>query len=171
MRHYCLFLWFFGFCVGRVSAQQPIETKFRVYVFLSDECPMCQGYAPVLNQLVADFAQKGVEWMGVFPNYYVTDSAINAFRKEFEVQFKTQRDTGLVLTNRFGATITPQVVLETVDGQRLYSGQIDNAYFRAGKRRGTTSDFYLRNALQQVLKGQKLGIPTTQPIGCVIVKD
>jgi thiol-disulfide isomerase/thioredoxin len=171
MRPYYLFLWLFGLCIGRVRAQQAVETKFRVYVFLSDECPMCQGYAPVLNQFVADFAAKGIDCIGVFPNYYVTDSAINAFRKEFDLKFKTQRDSAFVLTNRFGATITPQVVLETVDGQRLYSGQLDNAYFRAGKRRGVTSQFYLRDAVQSALKGENLNPFSTQPIGCVIVRD
>ncbi len=171
MRQYYLFLCFLGLCMGRARAQQVVETKFKVYVFLSDECPMCQGYAPVLNQFVIDFADKGIDFIGVFPNYYVTDSAMNAFRKEFEVQFKTQRDTAFALTNRLGATITPQVVLQTLDGQRLYSGQIDNAYFRAGKRRGVTSQFYLRDAVESVLKGEKCNVLTTQPIGCVIVKD
>lgn len=171
MRSFYLFLVFLGLCIGRVSAQQAMPMPFRVYIFLSDECPMCQSYAPVLNQFKVDFADKGIEWIGVFPNYYATDSTINSFRKEFDVQFKTQRDSAFVLTNRFGATITPQVVLETVDGQRLYSGQIDNAYFRAGKRRGITSQFYLRDAIQLILKGKPLDVVTTQPIGCVIVKD
>ncbi|MEN9611030.1 MAG: hypothetical protein RLZZ628_1844 [Bacteroidota bacterium] len=132
---------------------------------------MCQGYAPVLNQLSLDFAAQGVAFIGVFPNYYATDSAIAVFRKDYEVLFELQRDSGFVLTNRFGATITPQVVLEAVTGQVLYSGQIDNAYFRAGKRRGTTSDFYLRNAIQSVLNSKQVPLNRTQPIGCVIVKD
>jgi thiol-disulfide isomerase/thioredoxin len=171
MRPYFLILYFLGLFVGRGRAQQPLKMPFRVYVFLSDECPMCQGYAPVLNQLVLDFAPKGVECIGIFPNYYATDSAIHAFRKEFNVQFKTQRDSAFVFTNRFDATITPQVVLETADGKRLYSGQLDNAYFRAGKRRGVTTQFYLRNALESALKGQKIELRETQPIGCVIVRN
>jgi peroxiredoxin len=157
--------------INALLAQKTLEKQLKVYVFLSDECPMCQGYAPVLNQLTADYAQKGVEIIGVFPNYYSTDSSILAFKTEYAIQFKTIKDSTFTLTNRFNATITPQVFLENTEGVLLYAGQIDDTYFRAGKRRGTTSEHYLKAAIEAILANKKPTINKTKPIGCVIVKD
>jgi thiol-disulfide isomerase/thioredoxin len=154
-----------------VLAQNTPEKRLKAYVFLSDECPMCQGYAPVLNQLHADFSEKGVEIIGVFPNYYATDSSILAYKTEYNIQFKIQKDSAFSLTNRFKASITPQVFLENTEGSLLYAGQIDDAYFRAGKRRGMTSEHYLKAAIEAVLANKKPAISTTKSIGCVIVRD
>jgi thiol-disulfide isomerase/thioredoxin len=164
--------------ISLVFAQNSPEKRLKAYVFLSDECPMCQGYAPVLNQLNADFGKKGVEIIGVFPNYYATDSSILAFKKEYNITFKTIKDTTFTLTNRFKASITPQVFLVNTaqngiytEGSLLYAGQIDDAYFRAGKRRGTTSEYYLKDAIEAVLSNKKPTISETKSIGCVLVRD
>ena len=132
---------------------------------------MCQGYAPVLNQLAADFQGKDVDIIGVFPNYYATDSSILAFKSEYHIDFQIIKDTDFILTNRFKASITPQVFLENTEGVVLYNGQIDDAYFRAGKRRGTISERYLKAAIEAVLANKKPNIGETKAIGCVIVKD
>jgi thiol-disulfide isomerase/thioredoxin len=166
-----LLIIFLPLSISLVFAQNAPEKRLKAYVFLSDECPMCQGYAPVLNQLNADFGEKGVEIIGVFPNYYATDSSILAFKKEYNIQFKTIKDTTFTLTNRFKASITPQVFLENGEGEILYAGQIDDAYFRAGKRRGTTSEHYLKAAIEAVLNNKKPTVSETKSIGCVIVKD
>jgi thiol-disulfide isomerase/thioredoxin len=157
--------------ISLIFAQNTTEKRLKAYVFLSDECPMCQGYAPVLNQLNADFGDKGLEIIGVFPNYYATDSSILAFKTEYYIQFKTIKDSTFTLTNRFKASITPQVFLENTEGSLLYSGQVDDAYFRAGKRRGTTTEHYLKAAIEAVLANKKPEISTTKSIGCVIVRD
>jgi thiol-disulfide isomerase/thioredoxin len=157
--------------ISLLLAQNPTEKRLKAYIFLSDECPMCQGYAPVLNQLTADYSQKGVEIIGIFPNYYATDSSILAFKNEYNIQFKTIQDSLFTFTNRFHASITPQVFLENTEGVLLYAGQIDDTYFRAGKRRGTTSEHYLKDAIEAILADKKPTINETKAIGCVIVRD
>ena len=171
MLKYFLFVIFIPLSITGIFGQKTLEKRLNAYVFLSDECPMCQGYAPVLNQLAADFKDKGVDIIGVFPNYYATDSSILAFKTEYSITFTTIKDSAFQLTNRFNASITPQVFLENRGGELLYAGQIDNAYFRAGKRRGTTSENYLKTAIEAVLNNQKPTIEKTQSIGCVIVRD
>ena len=168
---YLFFLFLYPLSITPILGQNSTEKRFKAYVFLSDECPMCQGYAPVLNQLAADFREKGVEIIGIFPNYYATDSSITAFKIEYHIDFQTIRDTDFIFTNRFKAGITPQVFLENREGVILYNGQIDDAYFRAGKRRGTTSERYLKAAIEAVLANKKPDVSETKAIGCVIVKD
>ena len=152
-------------------AQNPTEKRLKAYVFLSDECPMCQGYAPVLNQLAADYESKGVDIIGVFPNYYATDSSILAYKNEYAIRFTTIKDSIFTLTNHFKASTTPQVFVENREGVLLYAGQIDDAYFRAGKRRGTTSEHYFKAAIDAILINKKPEIKETKAIGCVIVRD
>jgi thiol-disulfide isomerase/thioredoxin len=168
---YLFVLFLYPLSIIGILAQNPTEKRLKAYVFLSDECPMCQGYAPVLNQLAADFEAKGVEIIGVFPNYYATDSSILAYKSEYNIRFKTIKDSTFTLTNRFEASTTPQVFLENREGSVLYAGQIDDAYFRAGKRRGTTSEHYLKVAIDASLNNKKPEIMETKPIGCIIVKD
>ena len=178
---YLFFLFLYPLSITPLFGQNATEKRLKAYVFLSDECPMCQGYAPVLNQLAVDFQAKGVEIIGVFPNYYATDSAIAAFKTEYHIDFQTVRDTNFILTNQFKASTTPQVFLVTrtsddisslgTEGAVLYNGQIDDAYFRAGKRRGTTSEHYLKAAIDAILNNKKPDISETKAIGCVIVRD
>lgn len=171
MLKYLFFLILIPLSITGIFGQKMGENRLKAYVFLSDECPMCQGYAPVLNQLAADYKVKGVDFIGVFPNYYATDSSILAFKTEYNITFTTVKDSAFQLTNHFNASITPQVFLENTEGSLLYAGQIDNAYFRAGKRRGTTSDYYLKSAIEAILNNQKPSIEKTQSVGCVIVRD
>ncbi len=168
---YLFFLFLYPLSITGIFGQKMPEMHLKAYVFLSDECAMCQGYAPVLNQLAAEYGEKGLDIIGVFPNYYASDSAILAFKTEYNITFKTQKDSAFLLTNRFNATITPQVFLENQEGTIIYSGQINDAYFRAGKRRGTTSEHYLKAAINAYFSRQKIDISSTKPIGCVIVKD
>jgi thiol-disulfide isomerase/thioredoxin len=178
---YLFFLFLYPLSITSIFAQNPTEKRLKAYVFLSDECPMCQGYAPVLNQLATDYEQKGVEIIGVFPNYYATDSSILAYKSEYNIRFTTIKDSIFTFTNRFKASTTPQVFLVNMasndipsigtEGSVLYAGQIDDAYFRAGKRRGTTSEHYLKAAIDAILVGKKPEIKETKAIGCVIVRD
>jgi thiol-disulfide isomerase/thioredoxin len=158
------------FCTfGQAAAQ--LSCPYQAYVFLSPTCPICIGYAPELNRLSKEFKDHGLELIGVFPNYYVTDAEIDAFRQAYQLEFATIRDSGLVLTTQFQASTTPEIFLTDTNGKVFYQGQIDNAYFRPGKRRGRMTEEYFREAVKAVLEGKIPKISQTQPIGCVIVRS
>ncbi len=143
-----------------------------VYVFLSETCPMSQSYVPVLNKIQEIYQSKHIEVVGIFPNFYVTDSTVNQFTTAFGVKFKVERDAGFIFTNKFDAHLTPEVFLvDNMTQNVLYTGAIDNAYFRAGKRRGKTCANYLADAIDKVLINKKIEVTKTQAFGCVIVKD
>jgi peroxiredoxin len=143
----------------------------RVYFFLSEGCPMCQGYAGALNDLAQEYTNRGVEFIGIFPNFYAPDSAIAAFKAQFQIPFELIRDHNFTLADLFSATTTPEVVMTDLNNKILYKGLLDNAYFRRGKRRGTTSEFYLKDNLQAFLTNKSLPFTSNTPIGCVIVRD
>ena len=147
------------------------SSLITIFVFLSETCPMSQSYVPVLNKIQDTYKNKGVEIVGIFPNFYVTDSIVNQFVKEFGVNFRVKRDSAFITTNSFNAHITPEIFLVNSEKRILYSGAIDNAYFRAGKRRGITSANYLIDAIDAMLINKKIETTRTEVFGCVIVKD
>ncbi len=166
---FCFFLAFF---LTVAASAQTGSAKYTVYYFLSDGCPMCRGYASgAFNQLYDTYGKKGVDFVGVFPNFYATDSTIAEFQHDMNLPFRLQKDVDFHLTDQFKITVTPQVVVADATGAVFYNGMIDNAYYQPGKRRGATSVFYLKNALNALLEGKSVGISNTSPIGCVVVRN
>ena len=157
--------------LGTLRVEAKVERdSVVVYAFLSTICPMCIAYTPVLNQIAAEFGAKQVKVVGVFPNFYTSDSLVNLYRKEQPIDFEVIIDRDLALTNKFGATLTPEVFVVS-NNQVLYQGLIDDSYFRPGKRRGKTSKHYLKTALNAIIHNQKPSLSYTQSIGCAIVKN
>ncbi len=165
-----IFIFLFVLIFGNETKAHLQSDSTIVYAFLSTECPMCIAYTPVLNQIAADYKNTPVKVVGVFPNFYTTDSLVAEYQKSYPIDFEIIIDSHLELTNRFDATITPEVFV-VKNGQVLYKGLIDNAYFRPGKRRGKTSEYYLRAALSAITSNKEPLLPFTTTIGCAIVKN
>ncbi len=168
-----ILIWFLVFELKAEAFNSCIDSlpRYTAFVFLSETCPMSQSYVSVLNKIQETYKDKGFELVGIFPNFFTTDSSIEVFAKEFDVKFKVHRDISSVFTNKFNARTTPEVFLMDKDKKVLYSGSIDNAYFRAGKRRGKTSANYLIDAIEEMLTDKKIEMQRVEPFGCLIVKD
>lgn len=155
--------------VSFARASGPVAT---VYVFLSETCPICQAATLSLNSLYKEYRDKGIEFVGVFPNGTVsTPVSVEKFAKKYRLDFPLQLDENRSRTIYFGATVTPQVfVTEGTDGAVVYQGKIDNGFERVGKRRQITTEFYLKNALDELLAHRPVTLKMTEPVGCFIVK-
>lgn len=146
--------------------------SLTVYVFLSEGCPICQNQTYSLRELYTQFGNQKVGFVGVFPNLeFSTTETMEKFKKKYRLSFPLQRDENQALTERLGATITPQVVViqENTHGI-IYKGKIDNSYERIGKRRPVITEFYLRDALTEILAGKTITLSETAPVGCFIIK-
>ena len=71
-------------------------------------------------------------------------------------------------TSKYGATVTPEVVLVDDKGTVRYQGRIDNSYARVGKRRTRTTSSELKDALKAVTSGKPVKTPAVPAIGCII---
>ncbi|UYZ61391.1 redoxin domain-containing protein [Hymenobacter weizhouensis] len=142
--------------------------KATVYIFLSDTCPICQAATPTLRQLHASFATRGVEFVGVFPEEQLRPADLVLFQKHYPLPFPLRLDQRQQLVRRFGARITPEVVVTAPDGRVLYQGRIDDSYARLGQRRTVVQHHELRDALTAVLAGQPVAQPRTEAVGCYI---
>lgn len=143
-----------------------------VYVFLSETCPVCQSATLGLRGLYKEYRERGVDFVGVFPNVGVSDAAsIERFAKKYQLEFPLRADENQRLTQRFAATVTPQVFVVAPDGERVvYRGKIDNGFERVGKRRQVVTEYYLKNALDELLANRPVTVTETEPVGCFIIK-
>lgn len=160
---------------GALSAASPTDAnspdssvQATVYVFLSINCPISNGYLPTLNRLCEEFAAHQVEFVGVIPGSNATADEVEAHQQEYEIRFPVVWDRKHTLCERLGATHTPQVVVIGTANKILYSGRIDDRFADLGQKRLTIRITDLRNVLSSIVEGREIATSRTKPVGCVI---
>ena len=139
----------------------------RVYLFLSETCPVCCQSTAEIRRLRETF--PGVPFCGVFPGKDSSPESRLAFSRKYRLDFPLQADSARRLTRLFQARITPEVVVTDSSGRQvLYKGRIDNAYAAPGRRRTVVSDRNLFRALTEILSGLPPRPSRTEAIGCLI---
>lgn len=142
-----------------------------VYVFLAETCPISQQAMLALRNLYATYASCGVQFVGLFPDQQTSPADIAAFGRTFKVPFPLKLDRKKLLTRRFQARITPEVVVAAADGHTvLYQGRIDNSYVRLGQRRTVVTQQELRDALGAITTGKSVVKARTEAVGCFIAE-
>jgi peroxiredoxin len=143
------------------------DSKLLVVAFTCNHCPYVIGSEDRLNDLLADYAPKGVALVCVNSNEtenHPTDSfgdmVVRAKEKGFA--FPYLRDESQDVALAYGALRTPHFYL--FDGERKlrYTGRMDDNPMTAGEE--TTHE--LRDALDDLLAGRDVALPLTNPIGC-----
>lgn len=114
-----------------------------------------------------------MKFVGIFPdNALSNEKTRKAFGKKYELSFPLNGDSGQVLTNKFQAEITPEVVVEDDETHTiLYRGKIDNSFASLGKRRTVVTEHYLRDAIESWVFRKKILISKTKAVGCIIQKN
>ena len=137
--------------------------KGTIIVFLSAQCPVVKGYNERLNQVVADYKTKGVNFIGINSNSTESLDWVKSNALEYGFKFPILIDKNNVLADKLGASVTPEVYY--VDGKNvlLYHGAIDND--RNGKN---ITESYLKTAFDDSLAGKKVGRTSANAFGCTI---
>ncbi|HSQ56839.1 MAG TPA: redoxin domain-containing protein, partial [Gemmata sp.] len=144
------------------------KAKGIVVAFLATECPMSNGYLPVLSELNMKYAEKGVVVVGVFPDPETTTKRVAAHAKEYKIRFPVFADPGQASVASLGAKITPEVVLLDDKFAVRYRGRIDDGYAGRLKPRPSVTRHDLREAIDQLLAGNPVSVAETKPFGCPI---
>ncbi len=148
---------------------QIVEDSVVVYVFMLEDCLLTQNYTLALRQLYETYSPYHIDFIGLFPNSFSTYEKIDSFQQKYEIPFLLQTDHSQTKTQQLGATVTPEAVIYNYTKEAiLYKGRIDNAYYRVGRRRGVTTSFDLKNALEAIILGKEIEVKETEAIGCFI---
>lgn len=143
------------------------RAELIVVAFLGNDCPLAKLYAPRLRKLAEQYADRGVEFLGVNSNVQDTPTRIAAYVRRYVVPFPILKDAGNKVADLFGAERTPEVFL--LDSQRVirYRGRIDDQY-GVGFQRPTVTHRELAEAIEELLAGKAVSTPVTEAVGCII---
>ncbi len=147
-----------------ISAQ---EYKATVLLFISHECPIANRYAPEIGRIFGDYKEKKIQFVRVYVGDQDLAESYVQHGKDYGLKMTGLIDYQRVLAKSVGATVTPEAVVLDSSGRIQYRGRIDNQNVEHGKiRDGYRRD--LRVALDEMLSGKPVSMPTTAAVGCFI---
>lgn len=138
-----------------------------LFVFLSPECPLCKNYSNKLNDLNKQYENQ-VMMYGIIPGKAYSTAAVKEFIQQYNIQFPLLIDHDKKLTAYLHASVTPQAILLNNENNLIYKGAIDNWAVSLGKQKLQTTEFFLRDALQQSISNKTVLIKRTKAVGCII---
>lgn len=155
-----------------VSMGQFSEAKGFIVVFTCNTCPYSKMYEDRIESLNEKYASSGYPVIAINPNdtNIKPDDSFDAMvvrSQEKGFSFPYLHDESQEVAKTFGATRTPHVYLiqkESDDLKVAYIGAIDNN----AKDASAVSERYLEDAVDSLIKGDKIENDFTKAIGCTI---
>ncbi len=145
------------------------EAKGFIVTFTCNTCPYVKMYDQRIIDLHNEFAPKGYPVIAINPND-VTKQPGDSFEemqkvaKELKYPFVYLHDATQEVAHAFGATRTPHMYILDKDLTVLYVGGIDNN----PKSAEDATEHYIKEAVNELLKGKEISNKTTKAIGCTI---
>ena len=147
--------------------QQPLQVPpgvLHVLVFLSQECPIANSYAPVLQQLAREHGGPGVRWFLVHVDPDLGMAAARTHAAAYELPGTVVLDPHHQLASALGITCTPEAAVLSPAGL-CYRGRIDDQWPALGSRRPATEPD-LRVAIDRTRAGGEVQRPWPAAVGC-----
>lgn len=137
-----------------------------VLLFTSNRCPTAKAYVDRLNAIQREYGPRGVQLVAINasdPHLYPEESFAEMVERARAdgYTFPYLVDEGQALAKACGVTCTFHAFALDRERRLRYQGRVDNARLA---ERVTTHD--LRNALDDVLAGRPVAVPTTRAFGC-----
>jgi len=140
------------------------SNKAVVIMFIATKCPYSNAYNDRMRQMAADYAKKGVLFVGINSNSTEPEGEVKSHAQKNKWDFTIAKDPGNKVADMYDAKRTPEVYVVGPDGKLLYHGRIDENYEEPTK----VSSPDLKNALDQILAGQSVAKTETKAFGCTI---
>ena len=149
---------------GKIQTLSDLKgKKGSVVIFLSAQCPVVKGYDVRINEIAADYAAKGINFIGINANATESLERVTSDAAKVGYKFPVLIDKGNKLADKLAASVTPEVYYLDAKNILLYHGAIDND--RSGK---VITDQYLRTAFDASLAGKKIERTKANAFGCTI---
>lgn len=153
-----------------ISLSDFADKQAVLVAFISNVCPSVKLIAQGLNQFAKDYADKGVQVIGINSNAaeIKAGETYEGTAEEARAQgyvFPYLRDESQKIAEAYDAACTPDLYLFDGQGKLFYHGQFDDARPKNGLP-VTGAD--LRNAVDLLLAGQPSPAEQKNSIGCNI---
>ncbi len=144
------------------------SSKAVVIIFTSHECPFDNYYKDRIKEHIQAYAGR-VQFLLVNSNTEEQESAGQMAIHYTDLQVPYLADKNQTVMSSLGAKKTPEVFVLTAGGGKFsiaYSGAIDDNPQSAKAAR----QYFLKDAIEKVLAGQKPDVSTQRATGCTVRK-
>ena len=151
------------------------DAKVLMVLFTCNHCPTAQAYEQRLNQLHADYSEKGVALVAISPNDptavrldelsysdlgdTLSDMKIRAKEANYKYPYLYDGENQKV-SLAYGVLATPHVFIFDQQRKLQYKGRIDDAEVKTPTRHDA------RNAIDALLADEEAPVQVTRPFGC-----
>ena len=153
---------------AKVSPLEGKDRKATVLLFITNDCPISNSYAPEFNRICEAYKAKKIAFYLVYADLSLSAADAKQHSKEYGYTCPALLDREHLLVKATGATLTPEAAVLGPDGKLLYRGRIDDRYVDFGKARTQPTVRDLRDALDAIVQGKPVSHPFTKALGCTI---
>ncbi len=143
------------------------SSKIVVLVFLRRDCPVSSRYAPTIQQVSNQYADRASFWL-VYPDKTDSPQAIRKYLQDYGYHLPALRDPDQVLVKLGHAQITPEVAVFDRNRQLIYDGRIDDWYVDLSRARPAPTTHELEDAIRAALAGKPVTKSEVRGVGCYI---
>ncbi len=141
------------------------QYRATVLLFLSNICPISNAYQDRIHALAKHFAGQPVRLLLINSND--NESAAETLRYANDVKFSVPffKDWRNTVADRFGVTLTPEVVILDSNGASRYHGAIDDA-----RNPARVKIEAVKLAVADLLANRPVSVKPIRAFGCAIKK-
>lgn len=149
------------------------DGKIVVLEWWNPKCPFVVKHHDTLstmNDLSEKYAEKDVVWIAVnSTNSSHRDHGVDSdYIKKWDVDYPVLLDESGKVGKMYGAKTTPHMYIVDANGVLRYQGAIDSDRGPRAPRDASMVTNYVQQALDQIIAGETVTQPETQPYGCSV---
>ncbi len=141
--------------------------KLVVLVFLRRDCPVSSRYAPVIQRISKQYADRATFWL-LYPDKSDSPQEIRKYLEDYGYHLPALRDPGHALVKLARVKITPEAAVYDRDRHLVYDGRIDDWYVDLSRSRTAPTTHELDDAIRAALAGQPVAKSEVRGVGCYI---
>lgn len=145
------------------------ENDYLVIFFTCNHCPYVIGSDEVTRLSAEKFSSRGVQFIAInsnSPNTYPVDDFPHMVRRmeQYTFPWVYLHDNKQDIAGAYGALVTPHFYVFDKERKLVYTGRATDSPRDASRISINNLDM----TLQQLLDGEEISTPLTNPIGCNI---
>ena len=152
----------------KVSPTEMKDAKATVFIFVTHDCPISNGYAPEIERIYKAYTGKKISFFLVYVDPSMSLEIAKKHHKDYAYTCPALLDPKHELVKRTGVSVTPETAVLSPQGKLLYRGRIDDRAEGFGKVRTHPNQRDLRLALDAILAGKPVAPLITKSVGCSI---
>ena len=153
----------------KITLRDVMGQNGTLVIFSCNTCPWVIKWEDRYVEIANAYLKRGIGIIAINSNVsrFDGDDSLDKMKKhakEKKYNFPYAQDPKAKLAYAFGATKTPHIYLFDNQNKLVYRGAIDDN----ARNKSDVHEAYLKNALDQMLAGQKITKSTSKALGCSI---